>query len=449
MLDTTAVRPLAGALRGEVLQPGDPAYDAARSVFNAMIDRHPALIIRCAGVSDVIRGVEFARSADLTLSVRSGGHGVAGSAVCEDGVMLDLSPMKGIRVDPVGRTADAQAGLTLAEFDHETQAFGLVTTMGVVSMTGIAGLTLGGGLGWLNGRYGLACDNLLAADVVTATGELVTASPDEHPDLFWALRGGGGNFGVVASFRYRLHPVRRVIAGGVVYPSSETRHVLRAYREVARECPPELSTVGSVFMGADGRPTAAIGVCYCGDAARAEAALEPLRRIGSPVDDDIGPMEYRALQRRSDGGYPSGWQHYWKSSFAKDLPDEAIDVLVDLVAQMPSPASGVGLQQLHGAAARVPADATAFPHRDDHHDFLILSQWPDPADSARNIDWTRRLFQAMTPFLEGAVYVNNLGEGEQRVREAYGENYGRLVAVKTAYDPDNVFRTNQGIVPAV
>ena len=446
MLNTVAMRPIREAIRGDVLLPGDAAYDGTRAVFNAMIDRRPAMIVRCAGVSDVIRGVEFARAADLTLSVRSGGHGVAGSAVCEGGVMLDLSPMKGIRVDPIRRTADAQAGLTLAEFDHETQAFGLATTMGVVSMTGIAGLTLGGGLGWLNGRYGLACDNLLAADVVTAAGDLLTASPDEHADLFWALRGGGGNFGVVTSFRYRLHPVRTVIAGGLVYPSAQTRQILGAYREVAQEHPPELTTAASLFSGPDGRPTAAVGVCYCGDADTAEVALLPLRRIGTPVDGDIGPMEYRALQRHSDAGFPSQQQHYWKSSFAKNLPDEAIEVMIEFVEQMPSAASGVGLQQLHGAAAHVPADATAFPHRDEHHDFLILSQWPDPADSARNIDWTRRLFEAMTPFLEGAVYVNNLGEGEQCVREAYGANYERLVAVKTAYDPTNLFRTNQKLL---
>ncbi len=445
MLETVAVRALREHIRGEVHLPGDPAYDGSRAVFNGMIDRRPALIIRCAGVSDVIRGVDFARSADLVLSVRSGGHGVAGSAVCEGGVMLDLSPMKGIRVDPTRRTADAQAGLTLAEFDHETQAFGLATTMGVVSMTGIAGLTLGGGLGWLNGRYGLACDNLLAADVVTATGDLLTACADEHADLFWALRGGGGNFGVVTSFRYRLHPVSTVIAGGIVYAPGETREVLRAYRDLAREHPPDLTTSGSLFRGPDGRPTAAVGVCYCGDADTAVAALRPLHRIGTPVEGAIGPMEYQALQRRSDGGFPPRQQHYWKSSFAKDLPDEAIDVMIEFVEQMPSSSSGVGLQQLHGAAARVPRDATAFPHRDDHHDFLILSQWPDPADSGRNIDWTRRFFQAMTPYLEGGVYVNNLGEREQRVRDAYGANYGRLVAVKAAYDPANLFRTNQSL----
>jgi len=439
------VRSLRARVRGDVLLPADGAYDRSRAVFNGMIDRRPQLIIRCAGVSDVINGLEFARSHDLTLSVRSGGHGVAGSAVCDGGVMLDLSPMKGIRIDPTGRTAEAQAGLTLAEFDHETQAFGLATTMGVVSMTGIAGLTLGGGLGWLNGRYGLACDNLLSADVVTATGELLTASADQHADLFWGLRGGGGNFGVVTSFRYRLHPVWTVVAGGLVYPSTRTRDALRSYREFAGGCPPELSTVGSLFKGPDGRPTVAVGVCYCGTAETAEAALRPLRRIADPVEDDIGPMAYQALQLRSDAGFPPHQQHYWKSSFVKDLPDDAIEVMIEYVEQMPSPNSGVGLQHLHGAAARVPRDATAFPHRDDHHDFLILSQWPDPADSARNVDWTRRFFTAMTPFLEGAVYVNNLGDGEHRVREAYGANYERLVALKTTYDPANVFRLNQNI----
>lgn len=410
-----------------------------------MIDRRPAIIIRCAGVSDVIRGVEFARVRELPLSVRSGGHGVAGSAVCAGGVMLDLSPMKGIRVDPGHATADAQAGLTLAEFDHETQAFGLATTMGVVSMTGIAGLTLGGGLGWLNGSLGLACDNLLSADVVTATGALVTASDDEHADLFWGLRGGGGNFGVVTSLRYRLHPVRTVVAGGLVYPPANTRQALRSYREFASLCPPDLSTVASLFRGDDGRPTVAVEVCHCGTAEAAEAALRPLRQVAAPVEDDIGPMEYQALQRRSDAGFPPDRQHYWKSSFLKDLTDDAIEVMIEFVEQMPSPTSGVGLQHLHGAAARVPRDATAFPHRDRHHDFLILSQWPDPANSAHNIEWTRRFFTAMTPFLEGAVYVNNLGDEENRAREAYGANHERLIALKTAYDPSDLFRTNQNL----
>jgi FAD/FMN-containing dehydrogenase len=445
VLDEMVTRALGQEIRGEVLLPGDRTYDRSRAVFNGMIDRRPAVIIRCAGVSDVIRGVEFARSNELTLSVRAGGHGVAGLAVCEGGVMLDLSPMKGIRVDPAGRTAEAQAGVTLAEFDHETQAFGLATTMGVVSMTGIAGLTLGGGLGWLNGRYGLACDNLLSADVVTATGDLLTASADEHADLFWGLRGGGGNFGVVTSFRYGLHPVRTVIGGGLVYSSTATRQVLRAYREFAGECAADLSTVASVFRGPDGRPTAAVGVCHCGDAQAAEAALRPLRRIGPPVEDAIGPIEYADLQRRSDAGFPPDQQHYWKSSFLKTLTDDAIEVMIEFVEQMPSPTSGVGLQHLHGAAARVPREATAFPHRDNHHDFLILSQWPDPVDSPRNIDWTRRFYTAMTPFLEGAVYVNNLGQGEDRVRDAYGANYERLVALKAAYDPTNLFRLNQNL----
>jgi FAD/FMN-containing dehydrogenase len=446
-VDQVATRSLRARIRGEVLLPGDGSYDSARAVFNGMIDRRPLLIIRCVGVSDVVRGVEFARTHDLTLSVRSGGHGVAGSAVCDGGVMLDLSPMKGIRIDPTRRTADAHAGLTLAEFDHETQAFGLATTMGVVSMTGIAGLTLGGGLGWLNGKHGLACDNLLSADVVTASGDLLTASAEQVADLFWGLRGGGGNFGVVTSFRYRLHPVRTVVAGGVVYPSTRTRQVLRSYREFASGSPPELTTTASLFTGPDGRPTAAIGACYCGAAEMAEVALRPLRQIADPTADDIGPMHYRDLQRRSDAGFPPRQQHYWKSSFLKDLTDDAIEVMIDFVEQMPSPNSGVGLQQLHGAAARVPRDATAFPHRDDHHDLLILCQWPDPADTARNVDWTRRFFKAMSPFLEGAVYVNNLGEGEQRVREAYGANYERLLELKATYDPTNVFRLNQNIRP--
>jgi FAD/FMN-containing dehydrogenase len=449
ILDDATMGAFRTCIRGEVLVPDDGAYDRARAVFNSMIDRRPAIIVRCAGVSDVVRGVDLARTNDLTLSVRSGGHGVAGWAVSDGGVMLDLSPMKGIRVDPGRRMADAQAGLTLAEFDHETQAFGLATTMGVVSMTGIAGLTLGGGLGWLNGKHALACDNVISADVVTATGELVTASADRHEDLFWALRGGGGNFGVVTSFRYQLHPVRMVVAGSIVYTPTRTRDALRSYHEFASACPPELSTHGSLFRGPDGRPTFAVGVCYSGTPEAAETVLRPLRRIAPVIDDDIGPMEYEALQHRGDTGFPPGQQHYWKSSFLKHLGDGAMEVMIAFVEQMPSSNSGVGLQHLHGAAARVPRDATAFPHRDSHHDFLILSQWPDPADSSRNIEWTRRFFEAMTPFLEPAVYVNNLGEGDPRVREAFGANYDRLVALKATYDPTDLFRARRHVRPVV
>ena len=447
-LEEAVVQEFAGSLRGELLRPEDESYDAARAVFNGMIDKRPAMIVRCAGTSDVIQGVNFARTHNLLLSVHGGGHNVAGNAVCDGGLMLDLSSMKGIRVDPVRQTAQAQPGLTLGEFDHETQAFGLATTLGVVSVTGTAGLTLGGGLGWLNGKHGLACDNLLSADVVTADGRLITASEEENEDLFWGIRGGGGNFGVVTSFKYQLHPVGRVLGGGLRFSAAEARDVLRFYHEFASTCPDELSTAASLGRAPDGSVVVGVAVCYCGPIETGERVLRPLRTFGSPLEDNIQPMSYRALQSAPDAGFPLGRQHYWKSSWLKHLSDEAIEVMLRFVAEMPSPISGVGLQQMHGAASRVDPAATAFPYRDEHYDFLILSQWADPSESEKNIQWTRGFFEAMQPFFERGVYVNNLGEeGEDRVKEAYGTHYERLVALKNKYDPTNLFRLNQNIRP--
>ncbi len=444
------VRELRSCLRGQLLRPGDDGYDTARRVFNGTIDKHPAMILRCAGTSDVVQGVNFAREQSLPLSVRAGGHSVAGKAVCEGGVMLDVSPMKGIRVDPARRTATAQPGLTLREFDHETQAFGLATTMGVISVTGIAGLTLGGGLGWLNGKYGLACDNLISADVVTADGRLVTASATEHEDLFWGVRGGGGNFGVVTSFEYQLHPVRTVLAGGVGYPLGKVREAMRFYHEFASNCPDELSTVAGLGIDSDGNPSFGVGVCYCGPLEEGESVLRPLREFGPPSSDDIHPMSYQMLQTSSDANFPPGRQHYWKSGYLVELSEDAVDVMLRFIVKKPSLTTGVGLQQLTGAASRVDPAATAFPHRGRRYDFLIQSNWEEPADSPRNIEWTREFFEAMRPFLRGGVYVNNLGdEGEDRVRAAYSSNYDRLVALKNKYDPTNLFRSTQNIKPTV
>lgn len=446
--EEAAVQEFVDNLRGELVRPEDDGYDTVRTVFNGMIARRPALIARCVGVADVIRGVNFARTYNLPLSVRGGGHSVAGHAVCDGGLMLDLSTMKGIRVDPVRQTAQAQAGLTLGEFDLETQQFGLATTTGVVSVTGLAGLTLGGGLGWLNGKYGLACDNVISADVVTADGQMLTASDKENEDLFWAIRGGGGNFGVVTSFEYQLHPISTVLAGGLSYPLEKAHDVLRFYHEFASTCPDELSTVGSLGVAPDGSGVVSVSVCYCGDIETGEEVLRPLRTFGPPSDDSIQPMAYRTLQSAPDAAFPLGRQHYWKSSYLKDPSDQAIDVMVEFIGKVPSPLTGIGLQQMHGAASRMDPDATAFPHRDAHYDFLILSQWTDPADSNRNIEWTRELFEAMQPFLEGGVYVNNLGEeGEGRTKAAYGQNYERLLDLKNKYDPTNLFRLNQNIKP--
>jgi hypothetical protein len=445
-----AVRQLLSAgLKGAVICPGDSGFDTTRAVFNAMIDRRPLAIVRCADASDVVRSIEFARGHDLPLTVRGGGHNVAGNAVREEAVMLDLSGMKAVRVDPERKTARAEPGLTLGEFDSATQGFGLATTLGVVSTTGIAGLTLGGGLGWLNGRYGLACDNVISANVATADGRLLKVSDEENEDLFWGIRGGGGNFGVVTAFEYRLHPVERVLAGGLAYPLSSAPRVLRFYDEFLTAAPDELSTAAALAMTPAGEPIVSIGVCFCGRIDDGERVLRPLRTFQAPLEDTVQPMTYTGLQNARDEGFPFGRLHYWKSGWLRDLTDDAIDILLRFLPQMPSPSSGVGLQRMHGAASRIAPTATAFAHRAAQHDFLILSQWSDPADTARNIQWTRELFEAVQPNLERSVYVNNLGdEGPERVQAAYGENYPRLVDVKRTYDPDNVFCANQNIDPS-
>jgi FAD binding domain/Berberine and berberine like len=440
---------LGSGLRGEVVGPGDRGYDTARAVFNGMIDRRPLAVVRCADASDVVRCIRFAGRHDLPLSVRGGGHSVAGNAVRDGAVMVDLSGMKALRVDPETRTVRAEPGLTLGEFDRATQAFGLATTLGVVSTTGIAGLTLGGGLGWLNGRYGLACDNLISAEVATADGRLLRASARENQELFWASRGGGGNFGVVTSLEYQLHPVDLVLAGVLSYPLDMAPRVLRYYDDFAKAAPDELSTAASLGLTPAGEPTVSIAVCYCGPIDEGEQVLRPLGRFQSPVDDQIQPMPYTMLQSARDEGFPFGRIHHWKSGWLRDVTDGAIETLLQFVSQMPSTASSVGLQQLHGAASRVAPSATAFPHRAEQYDFLVLSQWSEATDSDRDVQWTRALFEAMQPHLEESVYVNNLGdEGPGRVRAAYGENYPRLAAIKRAYDPDNLFRANQNIDPS-
>ena len=435
-------------VKGPVLCAGDPAYEESRRVFNGMIDRRPAAIVKCAGAEDVAHGVTVAREFDLPISVKGGGHSVAGNAVCDGGLMLDMSSMKRISVDPESELAVADAGLTLGEFDAATSQYGLATTVGVVSMTGIAGLTLGGGIGWLNGMHGLSCDNVLSMYVATADGQLRTVDDDQHPDLFWAMRGGGGNFGVVTSFTYRLHPVTTVLAGPISYPPERAADALRLYHEVASTAPDPLATAASVARDPEGQPTVSVVACWSGPEEGGEEVLRPLREFGPPTLDAVGPIPYHELQSMPDEGFPPDRLHYWKAAFLADPSDEAIDTMLRFAATMPSPFTGIGLQHITGAAARVAPTATAFAHRGRLYDNLILSQWDDPADSADNVRWTRELFGAMTPHYHG-VYVNNLGEeGSDRVRDAYGVNYDRLAAVKAAYDPDNVFRLNQNIRPA-
>jgi FAD/FMN-containing dehydrogenase len=450
-IDDAALEAFKASLRGELLRPGDSGYDDARKVWNGMIDKRPALIARCTGVADIIDAVNFARTNELLVSVRGGGHNITGNAVCDGGLMIDLSRMQSVRVDPVKRTARAEAGLTWGEYNRETQAFGLASTGGVVSTTGIAGLTLGGGLGWLMGKHGLSCDNLLSADMVTADGQFLTASASEHPDLFWGLRGGGGNFGVVTSFEYRLHPVDSVLAGMVLHPLANAKDVLRFYREYARSTPDELTAFAALMTSSEGAPVVAIIVGYIGPMAEGERLVAPVRKFGSPIADTIGPMSYVQLNTMFDAAFPyGGVQRYWKSSFLKHLGDDVLEILVDRAATMPSPMSMVGFFHVHGAASRVHPDETAFGLRDDQWDYDIISQWQDPGEADRHIRWTREFWTAVEPFATGEVYVNHLDAEEgTRIRAAYGKNYERLVALKNTYDPTNLFRLNQNIKPTV
>ena len=451
MVSEAAMTAFRASLRGVSLAPSEPGYDAARVVFNRMIDRRPALIARCAGAADVIASVKFAREHGLSASVRAGGHSIAGKAICDGGLMIDLSAMKGIRVDPAELTVRAEPGLTIEEFDRETQAFGLATTMGVISTTGIAGLTLGGGLGWLMGKHGLACDNVIAMDVVTADGQLLKASEQENADLFWGLRGGGGNFGVVTSFEYRLHELGPVFAGGVLYPVDQTRDVLRFYRDFAFSAPDELGTQLGRICTLDGVPVVGVAGCYSGSLQEGEKVLAPLRRFGSPIADLFGPMSYLQVQTMFDPWAPPGRHAYWKSNFLSGLPDEAIEIFHRFALTAPSPyTNGPWLETVHGAVSRVDPAWTAFPHRHHSLNFSVFSSWLDPSEATRNITWTRECWDAMRTFMVPGVYSNYLEEdADPHARAAYGDNYDRLVQLKNKYDPTNLFRINHNIRPTV
>jgi FAD/FMN-containing dehydrogenase len=426
----------------------DDEYDRARRVWNLTVDKRPAMIVRCAGAADVITSVNFARSHGFLVAIRGGGHNPAGKSTCDGGLLIDLSSMKGLRVDRAARTARAEAGLLLGEFDHETQAFGLATTMGVAPDTGVSGLTLGGGYGWLEGKHGLACDNLLSVDLVTAEGTMVTASEEQEPDLFWAMRGAGANFGIATSFEFRLHELREVLAGLLIYEFAQAREVIRAYDEFSKSAPDELSCVLGLGTTPDGNKAVIVAVCYSGDLGNGAQVLEPMRQTLKPVADFVQPMSYLAAQGLMAPLFPIGYRYYWRGNLIRDFSDGAIDVLIDFAARAPTPLCAIGFQQIHGAAARVPEKATAFPHRFPHHDFFPGAIWSDPAQDEECIRWSRECWQAMQPYVERANYVNDLGdESDERVMEAYGANYGRLVELKRKYDPDNFFRLNQNIRP--
>lgn len=449
-IDPAAVETLISSVRGQVITPDSAEYDAARRVWNGMVDKHPALIARCRGASDVIATVNFAREHRLPLSVRGGGHNVAGLALCDGGVTLDLSLMRGIRVDPIARSVRAEGGVTWGELDRESLAFGLATTGGMVSTTGIAGLTLGGGLGWQMARHGLASDNLLSVDIVTADGKLLTASATQHEDLFWAVRGGGGNFGVVASFEYRLHPMSSTITGGMVlYPMEQAREVLRFYRDYSKDTPDDLSVFAGLLTTPDGHDVAALIAAWFGAPSEAARHLDPVRKFGTPIADVMGPMSYLQLQTMFDAATPDGLRRYWKSGYFPAIPDDLIEVVLKHSAAKTSPYSFILILHMHGKAMRAAPDATAFGARAEQWDFDIIPQWQSPAEDAKHIGWARSFWNDAEPFTRG-VYSNHLDtdDGVPRVRAAYGRNYERLAAVKRRYDPDNLFKVNHNILPS-
>jgi FAD/FMN-containing dehydrogenase len=437
-------------LRGRVLRPGDEAYDEARRIWNGMFDRRPAAIVRCAGTADVVRAVNFAKQHRLPLAVRGGGHSFPGHSVCDDGLVIDLSPMKGIRVDPVARTARAEAGVKWLDLDHETQAFGLATTGGTASDTGIAGFTLGGGLGWLSSKHGLSVDNLMSADVVLADGRVVTASATEHADLFWGLRGGSGNFGVVTSFEYQLHVVGPTVLGGMVaYPLGKAKDALRFYREFNGAAPDELTTYAAFVTPPGSETVVALFCCYSGPVDKGEEIVRPLTIFGPPAQAQLGPMPYVALQRMLDDGLPAGSHYYATGQFLAELTDAAIDVFVEYAVTKPSPLSAVLVQTVRGAATRVPSDATAFAHRGLPYAPVIVSQWLEGPDADKNVAWTRGFGRTLRALGGEGVYVNDLGRDDaDRVVAAYGPNYQRLALLKKKYDPGNLFHLNANIKPA-
>jgi FAD/FMN-containing dehydrogenase len=455
--DTAAA--LRGKVRGTVALPGEDGYEVARTIWNAMVDRRPGLVVRCLGAVDVINAIKLARDEKLLLAVRSGGHNIAGNAVCDGGLLIDLSLMKSVRIDPVSRTARVEPGATLADFDKEAQEFGLVTPLGINSTTGVAGLTLGGGFGWTTRKFGLTIDNLISADVVTADGKLVRASETENPDLFWALRGGGGNFGVVTSFEFKLHPLGpEVLSGLVVHPLEKAPELLPEFRRIAKQAPDELTTWVVMrkapplpFLPAEwhGKEVLIFAACYSGDMKEGEKAMKALRGLGKPIADVVSPHPFAAWQAAFDPLLTPGARNYWKSHDFADLPDAAINVILDAVRQLPSPECEVFIAHVGGAMARVAANATAWPNRDAHFIMNVHTRWRDKAQDQGCIAWARHLFEAAAPFASGSVYVNFMPDDEKdRVEKAYGTNYRRLAEIKRRYDPGNLFRMNQNIRPA-
>lgn len=459
MLQPSTIGELKDSFEGEIILPKDTAYDEARKIWNGMIDKHPAAIARCATTSDVVRAVDFARENRITLAIRSGGHNIAGSALCDDGLVIDLSRMKAANVDPHRRCVTIQAGATLAELDAATQAHGLATPTGINSTTGIAGLTLGGGFGWLSRKYGMTVDNLEAAEVVTAAGNVVRASDTEYPDLFWALRGGSGNFGVVTHFEFRLHPVGpNVLSGLIVYPLSEAKSVLQQYRDFMDKAPDELAVWAVMrqapplpFLPAEmhGKGMIALAICYAGDPLQGMPLIEPLRKFGTVAGEHVGVQPFVAWQQAFDPLLTAGARNYWKSHNFSKLADGVFDTAIAYAQTQPSPHCEIFLAAIGGATTRPAPDSMAYAHRDARFVMNVHGRWTEAADDDRCIRWARDFFTASAPFASGGVYVNFMTSDEtERVRNAYGPNYDRLAHVKRKYDPDNLFRTNQNIRPA-
>ncbi|MXN64895.1 FAD-binding protein [Stappia sp. GBMRC 2046] len=453
-----ALEALRGALRGSALLPGEPGYDDARTIWNAMVDRKPSLVVRALGANDIRQAVNFARDNELLMSVRSGGHQIAGHAVVDGAMMLDLSLMKSVHVDPRSRTARAEPGATLGDLDRETQAHALAVPVGINSTTGIAGLTLGGGFGWITRKHGMTIDNLKSADMVLANGDMVRASNSEHPDLFWAIRGGGGNFGVVTSFEFEAKPVGpEVLSGLIVHPFEDAPALLREYRRIAREAPDEL-TIWTVSRKAPplpflpeewhGKEIFVFAACYCGDMKEGEKALEELRSLGNPIADVISPHPFVGWQTAFDPLLTPGSRNYWKSHDFVDIPDGFIDILTKAIHALPDPGCEIFVAHLGGAMARVADDATAFPQRKSHYTMNVHTRWEDPAKDEACIRWARDFFKAAEPYSVGSVYVNFMPDDEtDRVGGAYGGNMMRLADIKAKYDPKNLFRVNHNIPP--
>lgn len=459
MISPSLIDNLKASLRGQVLCSGEQGYDEARKIHNATIDRHPALIARCAGVADVMASVKFAREHKVVASVLGTGHNVAGFGLCDDGIVIDLRAMKGIHANPATRTARVEPGVTWGEFNHELQAFGLAATGGFVGTTGVGGLTLGGGLGWMVRKHGCALDNLISADVVTADGEFLSASLNQNAELFWGLRGGGGNFGIVTSFEFQVYPAGTVLAGLVLHPLSKGREAMRFWREYETNAAEEMSNSAVLFNAPPElplpepllrEPIVALGGVYVGPLADAEKALRPLRQFGPPAADIYQPMPYSAAQSMADFLWPKGLHSYWKSSFLKSLTDPCIDTILDFYAKAPSRRTVIVVEHDGDSAfSRVPVDATAFGHREWPYNLVVTTMWTDSSEADANIRWTRAFWDALKPFLADAAYVNYLGEvTDEGVRTAYGKKYDRLAALKAKYDPTNFFSMNQNIKPS-